>query len=379
MSEHHNDEQTRVVKQPRVGDQLGARLAEGTPSRWWRWALAGATAIIVGLGFLWFLDLFARPLSLFIIGLALAAALSPIANRFSGRARVVVIILVYVVILAALAALLYFAGRPLVNQVQQATEEIPTLVSDLEEQVGTLPLPEDFSLTDAATNFLGGVQSQVTGIFSQLFTLLFAFVVIIFISLYALIVAPGAERFLRSLFPTGPRSRVMHVLSEMMTAMGGYVRGTIIDAIIVGLLSYGGFLLIGLNYALVLAVISALFEIIPNLGPIIAGIIVVAVALLQSPTTALWAFLLMLAIQEIEGNILIPNIMHQQARVSPLLALFAVVAGFEIGGIVGALVAIPLAAALHVLTVELFAPLIRKWSGEETSAERSREAVAQAD
>jgi predicted PurR-regulated permease PerM len=149
----------------------------------------------------------------------------------------------------------------------------------------------------------------------------------------------------------------------MAEAMGGYIRGVFIDSLLVGIITYIGLLIIGLDYPLVLAVLSGVLEIIPVIGPLLAGAAMVLVAILQAPDLVLIVLIFAVVLQQVESNIIVPNIMRGQAEVSPVLTILAIIAGERIGGVIGALIAIPLAAALRVFVVEVVAPIIRRRTG----------------
>lgn len=117
---------------------------------------------------------------------------------------------------------------------------------------------------------------------------------------------------------------------------------------------------IGVQYPLVLALISASSEPIPVIGPIIGAVPALAVALLDSPTQALIVLAFKVGLQQFEGQLLAPNIMRRQTDVPQLLVLFALLAGTAVGGLLGALVAIPLAGALKVVVMRIIAPALRR-------------------
>jgi predicted PurR-regulated permease PerM len=171
--------------------------------------------------------------------------------------------------------------------------------------------------------------------------------------------------FFLSLFPGDVTDQVWQVLSDMSSAMGGYLRGAVLDGLILGAVTYVGLLIIGIDYPLILGVISGISEFLPVVGPIITTVIVVTVALFQSPTLALVAFAFLVVLQQIENHILVPNVMQTQTTVSPLLTILMVFAGGALGGLLGATIAIPLAAALRVLVVDVVAPGLRRLSGSE--------------
>ncbi len=145
--------------------------------------------------------------------------------------------------------------------------------------------------------------------------------------------------------------------------MGGFVRGVVIDAAIIGALVYIGLLVIGVKYTLALALIAGLGEVVPIVGPIVGAIPALLVALLDSPTQALIVAGFFLAVQQIESNIVTPFVMRSQTDIPPILTLLALLVGGALGGIFWALVAIPVAGALRVLVLHLVAPAIRRWTG----------------
>jgi predicted PurR-regulated permease PerM len=165
-----------------------------------------------------------------------------------------------------------------------------------------------------------------------------------------------------TLFPITEREQVDLILREISMAMGGYIRATVINGVIIGGLTFVGLFFIGAQYPLVLGLAAGILELIPIVGPIISGILVVAITLLQSPTLALIALIYMFLMQELEGNLLVPNVMGRQTEISPLLAILALYAGAAVGGLLGALIAIPAASAAQVLVRELFFPIMRQWT-----------------
>ena len=176
------------------------------------------------------------------------------------------------------------------------------------------------------------------------------------------------RRFVGSLAPEGQQSRLDDILSSALEAMGGYVRGVALNGVIIGVLTYAGMLVIGVDYALVLGLLAGVLEMVPVIGPIVAAVPMVAVALLHSPTQALVALIYVTVLQQAEANLLVPFIMRSQTKVSPLLVIVALVAGSAVGGVLGALVAIPLAAGLRVIVREAVAPAVRGWAGAPPKA-----------
>jgi predicted PurR-regulated permease PerM len=138
-----------------------------------------------------------------------------------------------------------------------------------------------------------------------------------------------------------------------------------LDALVIGGLVLGGLLLIGLDYPLVLALVAVLGELVPVLGPFISAAPALAIALLTKPEQVLIVLAFYVAVEQVEGHVLTPNLMHRATDIPAILVLFAVLTGGAAGGILGILVAIPLTGALRVLILHVAASAMRQWSGAD--------------
>jgi predicted PurR-regulated permease PerM len=318
--------------------------------------------ISLGLSILAVLWLFARPLALIIIAIAISEALTPIVafvSRWMPRAAAIIVI--YLSFFITTGLLLWFLLAPLVSEAQALLLTLPTLIEQAEtwveqqsRRLGGLPII-DFISSNAQN-----VTLRLADLPMQFLSSLFEILLVIFLSLYWLMARPQARRFILSLFPPERRDRTLEVLDKMGATVGGYVRGVTINVLIIATISYIGLRLIGLPFAFVLAVIAGLLEIVPIVGPFIAGFIVVSFALSQSFQMALITLVFYLVVQQIEGNVLTPLVMRSQTDIHPFLILVAVVLGAGVGGLLGVLVAIPLAGALKVLAIEVLAPMLRR-------------------
>lgn len=332
-------------------------------SLWMKLVLIGAAVLFLGLGSLVLVGLFARILALIFLAVSIAAALSPIVEQLQRRIpRTLAIILVYLVLVLLFAGLITLVVPSLVAQAQNLIDRVPEVFDRIETWIGQQGWVSSDSLFDAAVSQIQRIGTEIISFPLTLFSALLDFTLVVIISVYMLIEAENTRRFALSLFPESQRQSADNVATEMLEAAGGFVRGVAINIVIIGTVTYVGLSIIGVDFALVLGILAGLLEVIPIAGPIIAAIPAIAIALLQSPTTAVITAVFVLIVQQFEGNILTPNIMHSQAKVSPLLVLIAVFAGSAVGGIVGALVAIPLVAALRVFVIRVIAPAIRPTS-----------------
>lgn len=337
----------------------------------WRSTLPAAAALVLGLGLLYGVRLIARPLAFLIIAIAIAEALAPPVAWLERRMpRALAIAVVYLLVAGLFAALCWVVVPALVAQGQELVVRTPELIDRLRLIVER----GDRVTGGQIAALLAGLPRQLGGLLVSLplgiLTALVNVLLVGFLSIYWLIGAPALQRFALSLFPEHRHHKTARVLETMGQAMGGYVRGAAINALVMGALAWIGLSLIGVDYALVLGVLTMLGEPVPIIGPIIVAVPVVAVAFLQSPSLALFALLLYFVLQQIEGQLLTPLIMRRQTDVPQTLVIFAVVAGGAIGGLLGVLVSIPLAAALRVFALEVVVPVVRRWTGADANAER---------
>jgi predicted PurR-regulated permease PerM len=331
---------------------------------WWRVVGAGAVALALGLGMLAAVWLLAQPLALLALGVALGEALAPLVTWLNRRVpRSVAILLVYLLVLLVLAGIFWIIIPPLIDQVQQANQRIPDLMNTIQNWLVSRHVQLQPGMLNALTSQLGQLSSALVSLPLGIFSSLLDVVLVFFVSLYWLFEVPSMGRFFLSLLPADRRDRASSVAREMGQAMGGFIRGAVLDGLFIGVLTYIGLAIIDVRYPLVLSMIAGLLEFVPFVGPIIAAVPILGMALLQSPTKLLIALIFVIALHATEGNIVAPNVMHSQTRISPLLVLLALVAGFTIGGILGALIAIPLSATIRVFVEDVVAPAVRSQTG----------------
>lgn len=334
----------------------------------WKAVVTLAAAIFLGLGVWELVRILAGPIALLLAGITIAEALTPTVDFLSRRiSRNYAITVVYIVLLIVVGLLGWLVVPRLIDQSTELLNRVPSLLDEFQRSFGGFAGVSSQDLINALSSEASSFATRLSSVSFAVVRGVLDVLVIIFMSLYWLIAAPGLKKFFLSLLPEERRGESNDVLTEMSAAMGGYVRGVIIDAAIMGVLAAVGLFIIGVNYPIVLGVLTMLGELVPVIGPVIVAFPIVGVALLQSPTKALLALGLYVALEQFEGHILTPNIMRSQTHVSQVLVIFALVAGAAIGGLLWAVVAIPLAGALRVLTLRVLAPWIRQWSGADRS------------
>ena len=318
-----------------------------------------ALALAAAFGLLEFIQLVSRPLALLLAAIVIAVTLAPAVAWLERRLpRALAIGLVYLLLLLILGLVGWLVVPLVLDQARTLATNVPALI---ERARGWL---DRFDRLDQV-GLIGTLVALPLAIVSSATELL----LVLAMSAYWLLAMPALRRFALSLFPTRHHERADTTLGAMGSTMGGYVRSVLIDSAIIGALVYAGLGVIGVEYPLVLALIAGLSEVVPIVGPILGAIPAVGIALLDSPTQALIVLAFFVVVQQVESNLLTPYIMRRQTDIPPILTLFALIAGSAVGGILYALIAIPLAGALRVLVLRVVAPAVRGWSGAGKAAE----------
>jgi predicted PurR-regulated permease PerM len=345
----------------------GANQPAGLMSTpWWRTVLAGVFGLVIAVSFLVLFWLLAYQFALIVLGISIAAALSPLVSKLQRHMpRLLAVLMVYLVILLIFAGILAMIIPPLVNQGQEIAQQAPAWIEQVEVWA------EEWRLIDEIPRLIEFMYEEVERIGTALVSVPvgiaragFDIFIILVVSVYSLLEGPSTKRFIQSLFPEDLADKVISVLAKMLHAMGGFVQTVAINAAVIGLLIYLGLLIIGVDFPLVLGLFAGMMEVIPYLGPIIAAIPILIVALFDSPITALITFAFLIFLQQFESYVLLPYVMRTQTKVSPMAVVVALIIGGSLGGLMGVLVALPFMAALTVFIVEVAAPAIQRRTGK---------------
>jgi predicted PurR-regulated permease PerM len=193
------------------------------------------------------------------------------------------------------------------------------------------------------------VLQNMVGTLAEVGGMLLDVVLALVISLYLLIDGPGIGRRSMAAIPPELRPKALFLQDNVSRVLGGYLRGQLTLAAVIGVASGIGMALLGLPYAVVLGVLAGLFELVPMFGPILSAVPAVLVALFLPFPTVLWVILFFLVIQQVENNVLAPRISGHAVGLHPLGAMFALLAGFQLAGVLGGLFAVPIAGVVWVL------------------------------
>ena len=201
------------------------------------------------------------------------------------------------------------------------------------------------SVFGQALELAGVAVSLLGGALNMVFTLILA--------VYLTIDGARIRDYLVAFLPIERQANARHVTHRISQRLGSWARGQVTLCAIIGSLSWLGLILIGVPYAGVLALLAFLGEAIPTLGPILAAIPAIGIAFLVSPTHGLLTMGLYLVIQQLENNLIVPKVMGRAVNLHALVVMVAILAGGQLLGITGAILAIPVAASLSVIVDEI--------------------------
>ena len=313
-------------------------------------------AVVLALSFLWVVrDIVA----VILLALVLASAMEPMVDYLNKHKipRSVSVLGAYFIVIALVALVGTLMAPVVVDQFQVLSENLPQYAVEIQAKYPNLTAlfgGADIS-TVVQTLFSGGEGSD--GIFNRtvgLFNGLFAVITVLVISFYLVAADRGMKKFIHDLVPTAHQPVVMNLIEKVQHKMGLWVVGQIILSFFIFALTYIGLSILGVKYALFLALIAGLMEVVPYVGPFLAAIPAVFFALIQSPALVVGVIILYIIIQKTEGYVLVPKVMEKTVGTSPLVVLLALLIGFKLAGIIGLLLAVPLAGALTVVIHELF-------------------------
>ena len=295
-----------------------------------------------------------------IFGAVIAFIAGPIVLLLEQRARMPRTAAIVVTLLAGLAVVSgigYLIATPIVDEASQLSKRAPTLIKQINDIVTTVRSQLashgiQLSGTGVGTTISSDVSSKVAGVLLNIVastvTILLDILVTLVVAFWMLKDGEQLRAGIVNLLPGRVRGEANFAFDAFGVVVGGYVRGQLLMAAILGVMAGLGSWVIGVPFPIVVAIAAGTFELIPLVGAFVGGAVAILLALTKSPLTALWAALLFVVIHIIEGYFLAPRIQAKFVRLHPLVTILALFAGIELGGFLGAFVAVPLASLTAV-------------------------------
>jgi predicted PurR-regulated permease PerM len=278
-----------------------------------------------------------------------------------GVRRGLAVVLVFVVGLAVIGGFLAAAIPVIVDQASQVVTQLPYYAKEIQDHNSTLgQLNDKFQIQQRLTSLLNSSGSDLVGGLLGAGEAVFSAVtdvgIVVVLTIYFVADLPRLRSFAYRLFPATRRPRAILIGDEIAAKVGGYVLGNLLISLIAGLLTFCWMTVFNIPYALLVAITMAILDLIPIVGSTIGGVLVCAVALTISWPVCLATIGFIVAYRLAEDYLLVPKIIGGVLKVPALVTVVAVLLGGALMGIVGALVAIPAAAAILLLARELLFP-----------------------
>ncbi|TLS53771.1 AI-2E family transporter [Paenibacillus antri] len=296
----------------------------------------------------------------FVVALIVSYVLNPIVGALNRRKvpRTIAVLLIYAVFILSVTVVLMNVIPMFVKQLNELNEHLPEFTMRAQSMIVEMNrndfLPEGVrmginnALYEAEQQLAASI-ADVIGRLGATVGALFVAFVIPFLAFYMLKDFQLIEKTVLTFVPTNHKRRTIRLVTDIDKALGNYIRGQLIVCVIIGVLAYVGYWLIGVPYPLLLAALVALFNIIPYLGPFIGAAPAIVVASTVSLKMVMLVIVVNFACQLIESNIVSPQVVGRSLHMHPLLIIFALLVGGELGGVVGLILAVPTFAVGKVI------------------------------
>ncbi len=296
----------------------------------------------------------------FIIAMIISYVLNPVVVLLNRRRvpRTVAVLLIYVTFLGSLTVILMNGIPMFMNQLTELNEHMPEFTMRAQGMIDQFNdsemLPDSIrsginnslfrleqGVSDWVANYLNGIGSKLN--------VLFVALIVPFVAFYILKDFQLIEKTVLAVVPRKHRRHITRLLFEIDEALGSYIRGQFLVCIIIGVMAYIGYWLIGMEYPLLLACVVAVFNIIPYLGPYLGAAPGVLMAASISWKMVLYVLLVNWICQLLEGNVISPQVVGRSLHMHPLLIIFALLVGGQVAGVAGLILAVPFFAVLKVV------------------------------
>ncbi len=296
--------------------------------------------------FIWFLYYIRDIILIFFISLLIMTILNPTVSRFSRYKipRAVSVVVVYLLAIGILALAIAGIAPALIEQTTNFANNLPKYLAN----IGFPSLVSEQVVKEVMAQ-IGTLPGKILKVGMSIFSNILAVVTVLIIAFYLLLAREKIDEQLANFLGEEKAKEVAKLIDTLEFKLGGWARGQLALMIVVGILNFIGLTLLKIPFALPLALLAGILEIIPNLGPIVAAIPAVIIGFSISPLTGFAVISLAFLIQQTENYFLVPKILEKSVGVSPIITLLALATGFKLAGIVGVLISVPILITFQVL------------------------------
>lgn len=304
---------------------------------------------VVFLIFLWIIYNIFDIILLLFVAFILTSAIRPLVDRLEQWKipRVIGILLVYIVGISILYLIIKNILPPLIMESSHFGNQFPAYLNNVLAQFNISGIS-----IGTVQNQIGPITENAVKITLGLFSNLFSFITVLVFTFYFLLERKYLHRYLTVAFGSDYARIIFDVIEKIEYRLGAWVRGQLFLMFTIGIATYIGLFFLGMEYALPLALIAGLLEIVPMVGPIISAVPAILVALAISQNQAVMVTILYLVIQQLENNLIVPVIMRRAVGLPNIITLIALMIGGKIGGVLGAILSVPVVVAGVVVIKE---------------------------
>lgn len=347
------------------------------------WSLIGVLILIV-VAF-WVLNRGRIIFAPLLLAVVIVFVLNPLVTWFHnhGVPRIVGALIGFLTFFSGVALLIIVVAPDMVDQAQSLVQRFPDIFDDTALQLHNLLADIGFDnmpvwTYDGLVKYLNDpgnrdtlidlITANIGGITSGILEFVLVFLIGPVLAFYFLVDLPSTGRRIMGVFPPQRQAEVIHLGNQLNAALGGFLRGQLVVAFIVGSLLSLGYWMIGLEFWLLIGLIGGVLNIVPFLGPWIGGALGVIVALTTGDFgTVVWAIVVAVVVQQIDNNFVSPTVLQATVRLHPTVTLLVLVLGGALAGIWGVIVAVPLTASLKILVGHWWGTRVLGQTWEEAS------------
>ena len=319
------------------------------------------------LALLYLLYLVRGVLVLILISTFLAISINPLVTLVERKLRLSrgpAVVLVFLTLLILFGAFLTALLTPLYSEVRQFAENVPDYLQQLQDSRLFRDLDREYDILDKLQaqaedlpSRLPDTAGSLLGLAGAVFSAILTFVTVMFLTVFILLELPALGRSILGLLYPDSADRANRIAADVNVTIARWVAGTLIVATFAGIAMYIACTIMGVPFAIVLALLVAVFDLIPLVGATIGAIVVVAVAFTQGVTEGVVMLIFSLVYQQVENQIIQPIVMKRTVSVSPFIVLTSVQIGSSLLGVIGALLAIPFAGSIQIALREVLESL----------------------
>jgi predicted PurR-regulated permease PerM len=315
----------------------------------------GILRVIAVLAGIYILFLIKGVLAIFFVAFLLSSALGPAVDWLKRKKfpRALAAASIYAVFIFLIVLFLYFFIPTVIREAVDFSKNSPEYISKITNEFPLSDINQTGSngTFDEITTLGTNLQSAVGKIFSllvKIFGGILSFVLVLVLAFYMLVEDNVINKLILSVVPARSQSFAIGLSDRLQKGIGRWLRGQLILSGIIFVIVYIGLLILGVKYALILAIIAGLAEFIPYLGPLISAVPAIVVAFVQAPMMVLLVIGLYYLTHWLESHIVVPQVMGRMIGLNPIVIIAAMLIGFKLGGLVGVVLAIPLAMAVNI-------------------------------